>query len=203
MALFCRGTNILTCSAASVSALPHTMKSQGIEDTFSKAEFHNMCRKRSFLQWIFVSSKGKVSQTFQKACWITGVICSQSIQHQSLNWSLASIGTALKTQHNQNCISHRSFLYFLSAAKCNFGFVTVVTTQEFCINLLTLSTTSVFIYFLFSLLMKHRKNSVFFCLSVLHFLINVLFLCRVSVFSALGYRQNTFCLLCGLFFFFF
>lgn len=157
MALFCRYIYMIylyiylfTCRAASVSVLPHTTESQGIEDTFSKAVFHNVCRTRSFLQWIFVSSKGKVSQTSQKACWITGVTCSQSIQHQSLNWSLASIGTALKTQHNQNCISHRSFLYILSAARCNFGFVTVVTTQEFCINLLTLSTTSLFFFFLFS-----------------------------------------------------
>lgn len=134
-------------------ALPHTMKSEGREDTFSKAVFHNMCGTRRFLQWICVPSEGKVSQTFQKACWITGVTCSQSIRHQSLSWSLASIGTGLKTQHNHNCISQRLFLCFLSAARCDFGFVTVVTTQELCINLLALYTTSLF----FFLLMKNKK----------------------------------------------
>lgn len=76
-------------------------------------------------------------------------------------------------------------MYFLSAARCNFGFVTVFIAQERCKKSLTLYITSL----LFSVNEKERISD-FFCLLMFHLLINVLFLYKVSVFSALSYKQK-------------
>lgn len=75
-------------------------------------------------------------------------------------------------------------MFFLSAAKCDFGFVTVFVTQEHCINVhfvwdqsyVSINERKVFFFFfIFNLL----SISFIYC---------VLFLYKAFVFSALAYK---------------
>lgn len=96
-----------------------------------------MCRARQFLQEIFVASKREVSLTLSRR------------RGESHRWP-TPIHTALGSEPKPDLYRHRlensaqseiivlvrdCSMFFLSAAKCDFGFVTVFVTQEHCINL--------------------------------------------------------------------